>query len=77
LELIADQVDKILKSGEQYLMEKPIFMCGGNINSIGGARDLFSKSIGAYIAHCTCPYTKQDRTTDLAISSLLALALRQ
>jgi cell division ATPase FtsA len=76
LEVIADHIARVLKINDTFLRDKPIYMCGGNLDAVGGARDFFSRIIGRHIIHCACPYTKQDKPTELRISSLLNLALK-
>jgi len=77
MEVMGDHIVRLITSADGKLINSPIFICGGNLDAVGGARDFFSKTIGAHIQQCVCPLIKQNRPSELTISALLNLALLQ
>jgi hypothetical protein len=77
MEVIGDYIVRLITAVDGKLINSPIFICGGNLDAVGGARDFFSKTIGAHIRQCVCPLTKQNKPSELTIASLLNLALSQ
>jgi cell division ATPase FtsA len=77
MEVMGDSIVRLISSADSKLLQNPIFICGGNLDAVGGARDFFAKTIGAHIAQCVCPLTKQNKPSELTILSLVNLALLQ
>lgn len=77
MEVMGDHIVRIINAADNKLVQSPIFICGGNLDAVGGARDFFSKIIGAHISQCVCPFTKQNKPSELTLSALLNLALLQ
>ena len=76
MELMADHIVRLFVNADQNLLSNnPIFICGGNLDAVGGARDFFGKAIGAHITGCVCPLTKQNTGIELVINALLNMAL--
>lgn len=77
MEVMGDNIVRIINAADSKLINNPIFICGGNLDAVGGARDFFSKTIGAHIHQCVCPLTRQNKPSELTISALVNLALLQ
>ena len=77
MEVMGDHIVRLISAADTKLLQNPIFICGGNLDAVGGARDFFSKTIGAHIQQCVCPLTKQNKPSELTIAALLNLALTQ
>jgi len=77
MEVIGEYIVRLINAADGKLINSPIFICGGNLDAVGGARDFFSKTIGAHISQCVCPLTKQNKPSELTISALINLALVQ
>lgn len=77
MEVMGDYIVRLLNAADSKLINSPIFICGGHLDAVGGARDFFSKTIGAHISQCVCPLTKQNKPSELTVAALLNLALTQ
>jgi len=77
MEVMGDNIVRLINLADSKLIGSPIFICGGNLDAVGGARDFFSKTIGAHIQQCICPLTRQNKPSELTIAALLNLALTQ
>lgn len=77
LEVMGENIIKLINAADPNLMSKPFFICGGHLDAVAGARDFFSKTIGVHITQCVCPFTKQNKPSELTIAALLNLALKQ
>lgn len=78
MEIMAEQIVRLTHAADKNLLKSnAVYICGGNIDAVKGARDFFSKAIGAHITQCVCPLTKQSRSTDLSVDALLNMALYQ
>ena len=75
MELMADHIVRLFVNADQNLLaNNPVYICGGNIDAVGGARDFFGKAIGTHITGCVCPLTKQNKGSELTINALLNMA---
>ena len=77
MEVMGDHIVRLINAADSKLINNPIYICGGHLDAVGGARDFFSKTIGAHILQCVCPLTKQNKPSELTIAALLNLALTQ
>jgi len=77
MEVMGDHIVRLLNAADSKLINSPIYICGGNLDAVGGARDFFSKIIGTHISQCVCPLTKQNKPSELTVAALLNLALMQ
>lgn len=77
LEVMGENIKKLINMADPNLISKPIFICGGHLDAVAGARDFFSKAIGAQITQCVCPFTKQNKPSEITIQALLNLAIKQ
>ena len=76
VELIAEHIARLIMSADKNLTQNnQIFICGGNLDAVKGARDFLSRAVGSHIIQCVCPLTKQNGNEDLAISALINMAL--
>lgn len=77
MEVMGDTIVRLINAADSKLINNPIYICGGHLDAVGGARDFFSKIIGAHISQCVCPLTKQNKPSELTVAALLNLALTQ
>jgi cell division ATPase FtsA len=78
MEVIAENIQRLLKSADpQIITNAPIFICGGYLDAVGGARDFLSHAVGAPITQCVDPYTKGNKEGENGVNALIRLALIQ
>ena len=76
LEEIAEGIKTLLNKAEDRVNSDRIFICGGEVDAIIGARDFLSKEIGVHIDQCLCPLTRQNTSKQVLANALLCLAGR-
>jgi len=73
MEVMADHIVRIAATADKNILNtNSVFICGGNMDAISGARDFLSKAIGTYIKECICPLTHQnnDKLTQDAVINM-------
>jgi len=78
MEIMAEHIAKLCHIADGNLLSgNPVFMCGGNIDAVAGARDFFGRALGCHITECVDPMTRQNRAGELTINALLSMATGQ
>jgi len=55
LEDMGDQIKDIVYRLDLGLIKRPFYMCGGYIDAVYGAKEVFSKCLRAQFTECMCP----------------------
>jgi len=73
---VAERIYGIINKMDKKLFKKPFFICGGYLDALDGARELFEKALDVKITQCVCPLTEQNPADDLTRDAVINMALR-
>ena len=72
MESVAKELKHMIEKADKKLIGHPWFICGGFLDSLRGAREFLSKTIGVRIIQCVDPLTKQNRPDETGLKALVS-----
>ena len=75
LEDMSEQIFSAIFSFDRNLFNRPFYICGGYIDAIPGAREIFEKTLGVKITQLFCPLSESNKPDVISRDAIVSLAL--